>query len=60
MSIKSVANDKLAGSIANSKLANSDFTLVDTSSTSTTISLGETLKIQGTSNEVDTSVVVIQ
>ena len=31
------------------------FTLVDTSSTSTTISLMvETLKIQGTSNEVDT------
>ena len=52
----SIANDKLAGSIANAKLANSGFTLVDTSSTSTTISLGETLKIQGTSNEVDTSV----
>ena len=52
----SIANDKLAGSIANSKLANSSFTLVDTSSTSTQITLGETLKIQGTSNEVDTSV----
>ena len=52
----SIANDKLAGSIANSKLANSSFTLVDTSSTSTQITLGETLKIQGTTNEVDTSV----
>ena len=52
----SISNDKLAGSIANSKLANSSFTLVDTSSTSTQITLGETLKIQGTSNEVDTSV----
>ena len=52
----SIANDKLAGSIANSKLANSSFTLVDTSSTSTQITLGETLKIQGTTNEVNTSV----
>jgi len=52
----SISNDKLAGSIANSKLANPSFTLVDTSSTSTTISLGETLKIQGTSNEVEASV----
>ena len=51
-----ITNAQLAGSIANSKLANSSFTLVDTSSTSTTLSLGETLKIQGTSNEVDTSV----
>ena len=51
-----ITNAQLAGSIANSKLSNSSFTLVDTSSTSTTISLGETLKIQGTSNEVDTSV----
>ena len=52
----SISNDKLAGSIANSKLANPSFTLVDTSSTSTTVSLGETLKIQGTSNEVEASV----
>ena len=51
-----ISNDELAGSIANSKLANSSFTLVDTSSTSTQITLGETLKIQGTTNEVDTSV----
>ena len=51
-----ITNTQLAGSIANSKLANSSFTLVDTSSTSTQITLGETLKIQGTSNEVDTSV----
>ena len=52
----SIANDKLAGSIANSKLANSSFPLVDTSSTYPQITLGETLKIQGTTNEVDTSV----
>ena len=51
-----ITNAQLAGAIANSKLSNSGFTLVDDSSTSTTISLGETLKIQGTSNEVDTSV----
>ena len=46
----------LTGSITNSQLTNSSFTLVDTSSTSTQITLGETLKIQGTTNEVDTSV----
>ena len=51
-----ITNTQLAGSIANSKLANSSFTLVDTSSTSTQITLGETLKIQGTTNEVNTSV----
>ena len=51
-----ITNAQLAGSIANSKLSNSGFTLVDDSSTSATISLGETLKIQGTSNEVNTSV----
>jgi len=51
-----ITNAQLAGSIANAKLSNSGFTLVDTSSTSTTISLGETLKIQGTTNEVNTSV----
>tara|TARA_B100000287_G_scaffold262192_1_gene246714 strand:- start:28 stop:1290 length:1263 start_codon:yes stop_codon:yes gene_type:complete len=52
----SISASKLAGSITNSLLSNSSFTLVDTSSTSTTISLGETLKIQGTSNEVEASV----
>ena len=51
-----ITNTQLAGSIANSKLSNSSFTLVDTSSTSTQITLGETLKIQGTTNEVNTSV----
>ena len=40
----------LTGSITNSQLTNSSFTLVDTSSTSTQITLGETLKIQGTTN----------
>ena len=34
-----ITNAQLAGSIANSKLSNSGFTLVDDSSTSTTISL---------------------
>ena len=59
---KTLTNKTISGSsntlsnIGNSSLSNSSFTLVDTSSTSTTISLGETLKIQGTSNEVDTSV----
>jgi len=51
-----ITNTQLAGSIANSKLSNPSFTLVDTSSTSTQITLGETLKIQGTTNEVNTSV----
>ena len=50
-----ITNTQLAGSIANAKLSNSGFTLVDTSSTSTTISLGETLQVQGTTNEVEVS-----
>ena len=50
-----ITNAQLAGSIANAKLSNSGFTLVDTSSTSTTISLGETLQVQGTTNEVEVS-----
>ena len=51
----SIATSKLAGSITNAKLSNSGFTLVDTSSTSTTISLGETLQVKGTTNEVEVS-----
>ena len=50
-----ITSTQLAGSIANAKLSNSGFTLVDTSSTSTTISLGETLQVQGTTNEVEVS-----
>jgi len=51
----SIVAAKLSGSIGNDKLSNSGFTLVDTSSTSTTISLGETLQVQGTTNEVEVS-----
>ena len=42
----------LAGSIANSKLANSSVTISD-GSNSTAVALGGTLTIQGTSNEVE-------
>ena len=42
--------------IGNSSLTNSSISIVDDSSTSTTISLGESLKIAGTSNEIETSI----
>lgn len=42
--------------IDNIFLTNSGFTLADGSSTTTLISLGETLKISGTSNEIETAV----
>ena len=42
--------------IGNSSLTNSGITVVDDSSTSATISLGETLKISGTSNEIETAI----
>ena len=42
-----IAEYQSGDTIGNSYLTNSGFTLVDTSSTSTTISLGETLKIAG-------------
>ena len=42
--------DNTLTNIANSSLVNSSFTLVDESSTATTISLGETLKITGGTN----------
>ena len=41
---------------ANSSLTNSSFTLADDTSSTTTISLGETLKISGTSNEIETTI----
>ena len=47
-----VANDELAGSIANSKLANSTITVSDGSNTSP-IALGGTLTFAGTNNEVE-------
>mgnify|MGYP001216809034 CR=1 FL=1 len=47
-----ITNAQLAGSIANSKLANSSVTVSDGSNTSP-VSLGGTLTIQGTSNEVE-------
>ena len=42
--------------IANTSLTNSSFTLADDTSSTTTISLGETLKISGTSNEIETTI----
>ena len=42
--------------IANSSLTNSSFTLADDTSSTTTINLGETLKISGTSNEIETTI----
>ena len=42
--------------IDNIYLTNSNITLADDSSSTTTISLGETLKISGTSNEIETSI----
>jgi len=42
--------------IGNSSLTNSSFNIVDDSSTTSTISLGESLKIAGTSNEIETSI----
>ena len=47
-----ITNAQLAGSIANAKLANSSVTVSDGSNTSP-VSLGGTLTIQGTSNEVE-------
>ena len=46
----------ITGTIANSSLTNSSFTLADDTSSTTTISLGETLKISGTSNEIETTI----
>ena len=49
-----VTNDHLAGSIANSKLANSAITISD-GSNSTATALGGTMTFAGTSNEVEVS-----
>jgi hypothetical protein len=50
------ASQLVDGSVTNAKLANSSITLADNSSTTTTIGLGETLKINGTANEIETSI----
>ena len=49
-----VNNDELAGSIANAKLANSTITVAGGSG-STAIDLGDTLTVNGTANEIETS-----
>jgi len=43
----SIAAGKLAGSIGNDKLSNPGFTILDDSSTSNTVSLGDTLRFAG-------------
>jgi len=50
-----VTNAMLAGSIANAKLSNSGITIVDDSSTTSSISLGESLKFTGGSG-IDTTI----
>ena len=50
----SITNAQLAGSIANSKLANDGITFSD-GTTSTEVTLGNTLTINGTTNEIDVS-----
>ena len=50
------ASQLVDGSVTNAKLANSSITLADNSSTTTTIGLGETLKINGTTNEIETTI----
>ena len=51
-----ITNAMLAGSIAISKLAANDITIAADSGSSHAIDLGETLTIEGTSNEVETSI----
>ena len=59
---ETLTNKTISGSsntltnISNSSLTNSSFTLADDTSSTTTISLGETLKISGTSNEIETAI----
>jgi hypothetical protein len=47
-------SDNTITNIGNSSLTNSSITLVDDTSSTTTISLGESLKVSGTSNEIET------
>src|SRR5210317_692119 len=50
-----IANAELAGSIANDKLSNSTITVAGDSG-SNAVDLGDTLTVQGTANEIETSV----
>src|SRR6056300_1326710 len=50
-----IVNDELAGSIANAKLSNSTITVAGDSG-SNAVDLGDTLTVQGTTNEIETSV----
>ena len=50
-----IANAELAGSIANAKLSNSTITVAGDSG-SNAVDLGDTLTVQGTTNEIETSV----
>jgi hypothetical protein len=50
------ASQLVDGSVTNAKLANSSITIADNTSTTTTIGLGETLKINGTANEIETTI----
>src|SRR5210317_2015743 len=50
-----IANAELAGSIANDKLSNSTITVAGDSG-SNAVDLGDTLTVQGTTNEIETSV----
>jgi len=50
-----IANAELAGSIANNKLSNSTITVAGDSG-SNAVDLGDTLTVQGTTNEIETSV----
>ena len=50
------ASQLVDGSVTNAKLANSSITIADNSSTTTTIGLGETLQINGTANEIETTI----
>ena len=49
-------SDNTITNIGNSSLTNSSITLSDDTSSTTTINLGETLKISGTSNEIETAI----
>src|SRR5210317_189735 len=51
----SIENGDLAGSIANAKLSNSTITVAGDSG-SNAVDLGDTLTVQGTANEIETSV----
>ena len=50
-----ISNAELAGSIANTKLVNDSITFADGGGTSSAVDLGDTVTIQGTSNEITVS-----